>query len=330
MLSSIVAQALPESKFHKIEQILTQKNHPFYQGSFFEGHEVGKIRYIQFGRHKGAKGSVVILPGHRESSLDWIEWAYDLLQQGYSPVWALDHSGQGLSDRALVDHRLAHVHTYKSYYIDVKNWFQLIQAQASAHKNLYLITHSMGSLIGMYYLSHEFSPFKAVVMMSPMFKKHPILLGGTEGVLHHFVKLACAIGRCFDYAYRGDRAPPLLGQLNPLTGSPVRYRFVSWLRKRFPSIQTSGASNQWLLLSIEQARQLRAFDFSNTLMPPMLLFYGSQDFVVSSSASSKLCQKWVFCTPYKVKGGKHGLHIEKDKLRQDVLRRTLQFFNQNT
>ena len=91
--------AVQEAERKKIENILSQKGGAFLQGGYFKGQEVDRIYYTRFGAHKGPKGSVVIVPGHRESSLDWTEWAYDLVQAGFSPVWAIDHSGQGLSSR---------------------------------------------------------------------------------------------------------------------------------------------------------------------------------------------------------------------------------------
>ena len=320
--------AVQEAELEKIEKILVQKSSTFLRGGFFKGQEVDRIYYTRFGAHKGPKGSVVILPGHRESSLDWTEWAYDMVQAGYSPVWAIDHSGQGLSGRFFNDTQLAHVHTYQSYYTDFKNWLNnIIIPDPVRSERLYLVMHSMGSLIGMYHLTHHASPFRAAVVVSPMYKIHPILLGGTEGVMYNVLKLACRVGLCYNYAYQGGRAPPALGQLNNLTGSPIRYRFVSWLRQRFPELRTNGASNQWMLSSIEQGQQLRKFDFSSILMPPMLLFHGTQDFIVSSPDSRKLCERWSFCRSHRVEGGKHGLHIEKDTIRQPLLDRSLQFFS---
>jgi len=87
-------------KFSSEKKLNTPEQQRFWQNvhqSEFQSSDGVKIAFCQV-LQADAKQAVVISNGRVESYLKYQELIFDLYQQGYS-VFALDHRGQGLSDR---------------------------------------------------------------------------------------------------------------------------------------------------------------------------------------------------------------------------------------
>ncbi len=158
---------------------------PFYSQHEFtsthpkaDGQDV-TISYTRFGSEKGPLGALFISPGFRETALKYTELAYDLLQKGYGPIYAIDHRGQGQSSRLIDDEsdferHKGYVENFDFYANDFARFVEhAVQADGGSlldSEKLYLYGHSMGGLIATRYLQDHPNPFEKSILTSPMLK----------------------------------------------------------------------------------------------------------------------------------------------------------------
>ena len=76
----------------------------------FLGTNEKRVNFTKFSKKEnGIKGSIVISVGRAESSISYYETAKSFLDIGYSPIYVIDHRGQGLSERILDNDQKSHV-----------------------------------------------------------------------------------------------------------------------------------------------------------------------------------------------------------------------------
>jgi lysophospholipase len=157
------------NKFWEIKTLQTPLK-PFKKGKTYS------LRYSKFGCHKGEKGSLVIAPGRTEASPEYYETAIDFINLGYSPVYVVDHRGQGLSPRLLQNTFKSHVSDFDEYISDFKEVVKMIQAELAIidqkPTKLFYASNSMGGGIGMGYFEHmgKKNPFKAAILLGSMIR----------------------------------------------------------------------------------------------------------------------------------------------------------------
>jgi lysophospholipase len=193
-----------------------------------------RLRYSEYGCELGEKGALVIAPGRSESSPEYYETAIDYIAKGYSPVFVIDHRGQGLSPRMLKNQYKGHVVEFIDYVTDFKFAVDQIQKDLKANygrtdQPLFLTTNSMGTGISLGYLQMvgEKSPFTASAFLGSMIrvnylsfvKKEPTFLNNRiyseEGVIAQ-AGYACLRGNCDEYT-----RPELFGDYRPGTRNYV-------------------------------------------------------------------------------------------------------------
>lgn len=148
------------------------------------------LKYSKFGCDLGENGTIVMAPGRTESSLEFYETAIDFIKKGFSPVYVVDHVGQGFSPRLLDDPRKGHIYRFSDYVdafdsavedikLDVK------QLAGVNTPNLYFLSNSMGGAIGLGYFQKTGSanPFKAAALLGPMIRVN--YLGFPTGDVNH-------------------------------------------------------------------------------------------------------------------------------------------------
>lgn len=103
----------------------------------------------------------------------YAEQIHDLVSEGFSPVYALDHRGQGRSTRLLVDDSFkSHVESAADFINDFRVFVSLVDEDKGSDK-LFLHCHSMGCAIGLTYLMEEHyaqrpTKFNAVAANAPL------------------------------------------------------------------------------------------------------------------------------------------------------------------
>ena len=283
------------------------------------------------------KGAIVISSGRTESMIKYKELVHDLWRNGWS-VYIHDHRGQGLSARepAVADAPMkGHVERFGDYVDDLSSFVRGPVA-AGGHRNVFLLAHSMGGAISALLLQAEGPPlFRAAAMSSPMLR-----IKGLAGLPADL--LSCRIGagetrigHATDVVIggKGYVAPPFEG--NNLTGSRVRYDWVLAQDAAHPQTRLGSPTYGWLAQSCEAALQARSR--GERVRTPVLVMQAGSDGIVHNSGGEEFCdgvrktQPARGCDgrgggPVVVPGAQHELFIETDDKRDEVLRRTLAFF----
>ena len=158
-------------------------------------------------RGSGQRGAVVLSPGQGISSEEFAELIFDLVnREDFSPVYVIDHRGQGRSTRLLSDAFRQHVDQYQDYVVDFARFIQLVTQEMDAHKEAqgrrFLQCHSMGCAVTLGYLLGEYyaqrpALFNAVAAGAPLIQPatDPLPFEAAAGL----GKLLSALGRDEDY-----------------------------------------------------------------------------------------------------------------------------------
>ena len=327
-LFSLQSFAVPESDFDQVYALLQNQDQKFFAQKTFVAEDHARIAYTQFGFHQGQKGTLVIAPGRTESSMKYIEVAYDMIDQGFSPVFVIDHRGQGFSPRSLADSHKGHITDFKTYVSDFVLFTALITSHSLTHpKNLYLLSHSMGGAIITEYLSLHPSPYKKVAMISPM---HKIKNEKSENEILQETALACAVGRCDDYIPGGGpfKWSERVFENNDVTHSRVRFDFRDHLWRTWPELQLGSPTVRWVREAVQSNIRGRSYESLRNVRPEILILQAQKDSVVDNPAQHDICKNlYPKCKLGVVKGARHEILMEKDRLRSAALREIQKFFN---
>lgn len=316
----------------------------FYDRSFFispvkdSGKKI-KVYYSKFGKDKGAKGSIVIAPGRTESSIKYLEVAFDFIQKGYSPIYVIDHRGQGFSDRLLADKRIGHVSNWDHYVDDFKHFVNhvvLIDRNVDQDQ-LNLITNSMGGAIALrYFQLNQVHPFKKAALSGAMFgikykkendftvflKTHLICSGLVKS--YRGKKLDChtmAPGEKY-FSWKDRQFKKTL-----LTHSHTRFKMRDLMWKKWKELEVGGPTVEW----VKEANKViykvtRKFDLDKVNIP-ILLLTAVEDFRAREQGHAKVCQRiGDNCVRLRYIDAYHELFMEIDRYRNHVMNATDTFF----
>jgi len=126
----------------------------------FAGSDGVKIFYRHFPA-ESEKARLVIAHGLGEHSGRYGNVVERLHPRGIS-VWAPDHRGHGQSDG-----KRGHVLNFMQYLTDLKSMVELARAGMPGNRNCFLLGHSMGGLIAIYYAQRFPELVDGVVASSP-------------------------------------------------------------------------------------------------------------------------------------------------------------------
>jgi len=160
----------------------------------------------------GTKGAVFVSVGNTEPLEKHAETIWGLLEQGYSPVFAIDHRGQGRSSRLLLDYTeentyKSHVEDRHDYVLDFRQFVNLGLAQLEDGDKKFVFCHSMGCAITFMYLIDELEQgmpqkFNGVAANAPLVQPN------TDPFAF---SVANAIAQAQVWAGLGASYPPTLG-----------------------------------------------------------------------------------------------------------------------
>ena len=330
-LTNFINLILNVNKYHiNTEDKLQDNNflselYKFYSSgskSFFSGEAGIKIYYKIFLQKDLAneKGAILISSGRTEFALSYQETIYNFFNNGYS-VYIIDHRGQGFSDRIYKqDCELGHVDSFQNYVDDLKSFYEL-KIKPVNHSRIFLLGHSMGGTISLFYLEQFPNDFTATALTSPM-------LG--------FDFPTCTTIRIFKnnkikYAYgKGNYIKSLEPfSENTITNSLIRYQILMQLNEEFPQVKLGGPSYQWVFESCEAIKKI--FTDIKKICTPLLLLHGTDEQVVSTSAHKKFLNLLKKLNKpveeFNIDGAKHELLIEKDLYRIPAITKILDFFS---
>lgn len=290
-----------------------------------QGNATIKWMRIVNSRHQRA---IVVVNGRVESYWKYQELFYELYQQGYD-VYALDHRGQGISDRLTENSQLGHVDHFDDYFADL-NTFVSTVVDTSAYQHCFMLAHSMGGTIATRYLQEYNHPFSALALSAPMYGIH--VSRWLRPIVYPLAQILDLISPKPTYApgQVGYYAKPFTN--NPLCQSQTRYRWFRDLYEQKPEMKLGGPSSRWIWQGMKAARACRTS--TDKLTIPTLLMQASADNIIDNSAHDQFChamtQSDQQCKKIVINGARHELLFEQDKYRNQSLNAVFAFFNQHS
>lgn len=334
--ASQIVNAVPENQvlnFVSNKLIEDQLSHrSFFISPVKDSGKKKKIYYSRFGKDKGSKGSIVIAPGRTESSIKYLEVAFDFIKMGYSPIYVIDHRGQGFSDRLLEDKRIGHVSNWDDYIEDFRYFVDhiVLKDKNISQENLSLITNSMGGAIALrYFQLYDDHPFKRAALSGAMLgikykkendftvflKTHLICSGLVKS--YRGKKLGCqtmAPGeKYFNWENRNFNQ-------TLLTHSHARFKMRDLLWKKWKELEVGGPTVEWVKEANKVIYKITRKHDLNKIKIPILLLTAVEDFRAREQGHAKVCQRLGGnCTRLRYIDAYHELFMEIDRYRNHVM-----------
>ncbi|MGZ9896743.1 alpha/beta fold hydrolase [Shewanella gaetbuli] len=316
-------------KFSSEKQLNTPEQQRFWQAvsqTHFTTGDGLKIAYCQI-INPDSNQAIVISNGRVETYLKYQELIFDLFQQGFS-VYALDHRGQGLSDRLTVNSHQGHVMKFTDYVDDFEHFIDEI-VKPNQHDSVSLVAHSMGGAIATHYLAKHPQYFDCAVMSAPMFG---ILLPFNVNIVKWLAKkldktTVSTTGKVTsNYVLGGTnyQVEPFIS--NHLTHSKLRYEHFREIYKKEAQVQLGSPTNRWLIEAIAAAEQ--SVHYAKNTQTPMLILQASDDEIVVNQAHDQALS--TKCHKVIIEGAYHEVFIESDKLRDKALSHLINFIKQHS
>lgn len=287
-----------------------------------------KVRYVTFQQPQpNDKGWVIISPGRIESFLKYQEIMLELANKGYS-VAAVDHRGQGFSERVSHHPQHGHITHFDEFVRDFADFMLALKPRID-EQPCQLLAHSMGAAIGCLYMANYPHPFHSAALSAPMMgvQTKPWPMGAA--------KVLIQLGHWFNRQLLGDKPRYFVGMRdyadvsyanNRLTHSQQRYEWFRAMYQQHPEIQLGGPTVQWLKQSLQAMAELP--EAAQRIHIPVLLLQATDDRIVSPEPQNVFIE----LSPHpasqlqRLQGSYHEVLMEKDEIRGDALRSVMAFF----
>lgn len=270
---------------------------------------------------KKSKANLIISNGRTESFILYTEVILNFVNQGFN-VYALDHRGQGLSERLTGDPHLGHIDEFKQYAADLN--FFIEQVVPKTQWPSYILSHSMGSAIALDYLMNYQHHIKAMVMIAPMID---IRLPAPKWLILSLTKMRLAYYDAPHYILLGTPYYEEDFQDNRITHDEIRYNRYLQAYRDHPQAQLGSPSNEWLRESLEQTDSL--FENIKNLTTPCLILQAEKEQIVSNKAQNALAAVSPAVTLKIIHEAQHQILLERDAVRGPAMVDALTFFEQH-
>ncbi len=320
LLCPALSVAVPEGK---LSAAFDSTILPFFTTQF----KVGTMRgadgvAIHYAKREiaGEQAALVIVDGRTEYAAKYAELFYDLKDLPWS-FYIFDHRGQGMSGRLLNDPQKGYVDRFANYVADLKEFIQTV-VKKKAHKHLFILAHSMGGTIAILYSIENPGILKGIILCSPMLQINTAPFPGELARL--LVAGITTLGGGDLYVFGGGPYNPAKAfAANDLTHSAVRFALNKKILRECPGNELGSPTFQWLNESFEGMKEADAG--AGSLRTPLLLLEGGSDMVVGRKAENDFCYQVPDCVSVRFPGGRHELLMEKDSIRNLVLKRIKEF-----
>ncbi|MBU2114077.1 MAG: alpha/beta fold hydrolase [Gammaproteobacteria bacterium] len=277
----------------------------------------------------GATQAFVISPGRMELAIKYAELCFELVQAGYS-VYLIDHRGQGLSQRALLNPHKGYVSHFGQYQQDLALFIEQVVLPAG-HSQHIALGHSMGCAILAGYMQQYPHPFNAAILCSPMFGIYtglvPYRLAQSIALAYGALNQALSREPWYFPGQGNYKEKPFIA--NPLTGCAPRYQWLMQLYRDNPKAQLGGVTSSWVNAAIKAMAQLQR-DAARWRIP-VLLLQAAADKVVSNHAQNVWLQQLpadLIQRKVILANARHEIFIETDDIRQQAFIAINQFLQQ--
>lgn len=295
---------------------------PFYSSGYFDQLKLrdGKSLAYSVFENKVSDRAIVVMQGRTESMLKYAEWIYDLHRLGFT-VFAFDFRGQGNSDH-LVPHRpsYGHIDDFDTYVEDLREFLDKVVAPRHKGK-LFLYAHSMGGAVAVMHELKYPSRFLGTVLQSPMLdiKTAPI----PQFLARWLVRLMVFMGY-------GESLPPMqkeadVHEKNTVTTSTIRREYSLAQRMKNSSAYIGPPTNLWVERAFAATEDFRSA--AKKLTNSIFMFQAGDDRFVVNETLDHFCRNAKDCKSIMMSGGMHELYLERDQVRDEVLKKTSDYFN---
>ena len=293
------------------------------QSASFKGEKGLKIHYRIYGKKQAHTKPLIIVPGFAESSLKYLEVAYDLIQNSFSPIYVIDHRNQGASDRALEQDK-GYIEDFSFYSKDLQYFINNIVKVEHPHQKPYLLAHSMGGIISLFYLKNNPEVIDSAVLSSPLIRIKVFRL------VEWFVS-----GLSFVYFSLFDKGSLSIKQRkisiefnskNKVTHDRDRFQFNRWIDLS-EGYYIKKVTLRWTQETMKNSRHL--IEETHKIKTKLLILTAEKETIVDNKAAQKICKKITSCSLIPIKKGKHELLMEQNEVRETTLNNILSFFNQS-
>ncbi len=269
-----------------------------------------------------AKGTVLLFSGRTEYVEKYGQAAAAFQAGGYGVI-TLDWRGQGLSDRLLPDAAKGHVVHFADFQQDVQVLLDTA-AELDMPRPYFLLAHSMGGMIGLRALINGLD-VQAATFSAPMWNirfaapARPVAWGLSWASrllgLGHLYAPGTNVG---SYVL----ATPFPG--NELTTDADSYALLQTQMRRYPQLQLSGPTLNWLFEALSEGRKLARIPSPEV---PTLTFLGSNERIVEPKAIIGRMQGWTQGRLELIQGAEHEVLMERPGIRERIMQQTLALFD---
>ena len=324
----ISSWSMKESKLDTLLPLL--KEQKIFSLHDFKGVNDVRLKFIQFGKKKGVKGSLVFVTGFNENMLMYLELYHDLYSQGWSPIYSYDHRGHGLSDRLLKNRNVGYVEDWSFYAQDLQTFLEIIQSHPQLDsRNLYLIAHSMGANVATTLFQSERDQqelFNALVFSSPYFGIYSMGFSLLEPIIPTLARIGCLFYDClkplnFPGSYKKQRERAK----NSITNSDIRFQWYHEVSREYDSYGVL-PSLDWVITGLNQSKQLIKKKNAIKIQKPLLVLQSQDEKVVSNARQNQFCKRVGQNCRIQTIEGRHANFLEIDRYRDKAIQEAVEFF----
>jgi lysophospholipase len=307
-----------------LAQRYTKQIVPFFEAGVAAGFKgVGQVdvRYHAF-PVSPERGAIVLLPGRAEPVRKYAEVIVDLTSQGYS-VFAIDHRGQGESQRLTSDRQLGYVEYFQDYVDDLHQFVQTIVRPAE-HPNLFLLGEAMGGGIAVLYLDEHPTVFDAVTLVAPLID---LASGLPESFAWTWSAGSCSRSDGKSFApgqSKFDAAARFEDSDNDLTRSKVRFDLYHDMLRARPELQLGGASDRWMCEAVAATSLMQTVGIYSRVRT--LMFQAGHDEVANPDGQNGYCRDAAACQKVVLKDAYHEILHDRDAIKNDALAKLVRYF----
>ncbi len=269
----------------------------------------------------GSRGTLVLVPGRTEFIEKYLEVCRDLSHLQLS-ICVYDHCGQGGSGRLLADPQKGHIDRFDTYVSDLRRVIDHLSA-AGCPAPVFLAGHSMGATISALFTLDYPERIDRLLFCSPMFAiQTGVML--PDFLVRIVAASACRLGL-------GSRYAPTTGPYNPdrefngnvLTSDRFRFEYNEYMAAHLDFAALGGPTIGWLNEAFKAMNELQ--HKADLITKPVLIMVAAGDRVIDVGAAGRFASISSKRSFQEYPDPGHELMMERDEVRDDVLRRMERF-----
>lgn len=286
-----------------------------FEPSFFDTKDGVRLRAAVWNAAEGyaLRGVCVVLQGQTEFLEKYCEVFDELRLRGFK-VAAFDWRGQGGSERALADTRIAHVEDFAQYDEDLRAFLEQV-VKPLTDQPVLALAHSMGAHILLRALHDNAPNIVAAVLTAPMLRVST--RGQPEWLVPIVTKLMMLFGKKDNYVLGMEARDPLKMTFKDqlVTSDRIRFDRTQSILAANPDIRLSGPSWSWLAAAFASMARVMAPGFVEAIRTPILVYGAGKDRIVQTAAIREFAHRLPNGTYVEFEVAEHEILMENDIVR---------------